>query len=1006
MKQKHSIFTKSLSCLIFALVMMLSVVVSNFKLVEAYAAYSPVDIYSDDFSIAASWSHYQNADDSSVFNGTNAKIDLINGFDSNNLTGLANPTTRSDGSLLDAESSVDNYVLGLFAKDAPNEKSDEAHTKVYNREQMQISGLGKNSYYVLSFYVLTKNAKTTVKLTNSVEYETDPIESDGVWTKYHLFFATLKETYSQLTLNLNYGSYESIGTNATETGYVLYDNIELNQISELDFVSHAINGTAIAANYYSYNPNAERTVALAGIDSDFSSTLNVYEKFEEQASFVEADALLKDWYYYSPEDLTSLNKTNYENAYNAITPGTTDKTYFVAETVNENSVFEVNTFNNDNYYLKLTNKTSDISLGLVSKSFKVDQLACYRVSVMLKSERTTDKAEIMVLSKIKTGANPDGKTFSASVSSAPYTISNEINNNWTEVVVYVRGNAFNDLDAQIVLLCGVNSTVYYDHIRVDKITSTEYSNSTSTQRLDLSPSSALQPETVTNGYFNYGSYEKATLSYPITPSSWSLTSKNYDDAISGIVPTNTSLYYAGSDLETKLGGVANPISSGAHINVLAIYNPSAAPTADDSIYIFTTDSPFSLSANKTMLVTFEVYTANINFSGNIIARLIYNDKTILDFDVNQVAGTSSWTTYTFAVRTSASSQSFKLALGVSKATGTVFFRNVKTTTSLTDYETLLDDNKTWSDQVANNVRLLDFVGDNATAHTTNPIDGKSYYESNNYKVSEVKDDDNNVVSGKTYILNSNNALTVIDENLSLSNTYLSLAEAKTDTVLLLYNNLAKQSLASSLDSMTLSAKSHYKVSLWVKTNESVGDHFKIYINNIDIEFDKVNTTDVIANNGYVQYVAYIETGSSSITTVSVKLALGDANNLVSGFALIRDINFESITAEVYDAETKDLTGQETTVKAKSYVVNTSDEEETTEDNSSKTDEENDDNEKETVNTLAIFFVVFSSLLLVVATIVAIVASRIRKSIKPPIARRDGCFIFCPLCILSHASEIV
>jgi len=1015
---KHSIknFTLKILTAAMAIVIALTFFAGPLSKIVAYADYTATNAYNDAFTSTPAWSNANNGEDG--WFSANAKLDLVNDFASFNKTGIVDgdnnpivPTTRADGTALseDPSQGSDNYCLGLGAAGASATKADG--TSVYNRFYKSISSLTKNSNYVLSFYAFTLNANFTIKLDGSVIYETTSFTSEQTWTKFYVFFNTLPETYSNLTLYINYGSYSQIASSGTDiNGYVLIDTMLIQRINERDYVSQTINNANIndtaAANIVKYDVSASRKISTGAIDDGFNSTLSVYPYFEEESAFVAATADSYDWFYYSPANLTTLQKKNYSNAYNSTVTvnSVTSPMYFNASTVIEGDEFmyldsasnevKPNTFdyaNADNYILKIENKTSDLSLGLVGKTFTIKQFGLYRVSVMMKAEKTAETGTLVLSSKIKTGAEPDGSLARSSRTATPHTISSDILNGWAEVSMYVKGNAFNDLDVQVALLAGANSTIYFDNIQVELITTAEYNAiSSSGYKLDLSPSSALQTESIKNGYFNAGTITDDKLnqtgtSYLFAPTDWTLSSSNYTEVVSGIVPTNTTAYYVGSDIETALGTVANPIASGAHVNVLAIYSdPAKLPSTTETLeYLYQTSNTFSLAASQTIKITFDVFTAytseDSNFVGNILARLTFDNKVITDFDYSYAHGTGAWQTYTIVVRTGLSARAVKLALGVGEATGTVFFRNVKFSTALEDYDTLLDANNTWALQQENYIRFFDFVGDNATAHLTNKVSGEDYFASTNYKVSEVTDDDDNVINGDIFVIDTTEAEVTVG-SLTLTTADMDCAEAESDMALLIYNPTALQSYASSLSKVSLAANKAYKISLLVKVSVDTDSliivikHAGLY--NADITFE-AQTSD------YTLYTAYVQTGTTALNTVSVDLVLGTSTTQVSGYAIIRDISIEEISSDEYSAAADALTGDETNISAITHVVSTDDSstDSSSPSNDSSSSHSATSNSTES-NSIAIFFVIFSSLLLVASVVIAVVAVNIKKHAKP------------------------
>ena len=204
-----------------------------------------------------------------------------------------------------------------------------------------------------------------------------------------------------------------------------------------------------------------------------------------------------------------------------------------------------------------------------------------------------------------------------------------------------------------------------------------------------------------------------------------------------------------------------------------------------------------------------------------------------------------------------------------------------------------------------------------------------------------------------------------DFNETITSSVLNRDGSKSGKILVLINDGNKYSTATPLTSYNLAKSSFFKFSVWVKTSD-VGEAFTIRFKNINTTFTKVNTTGVTENNGYVEYVAYVKTGEDAVSSTQVEFVLGNAENKVSGYALISDVNIETITEDNFTAATKDLTGNETTIKKLDFSTTTTTGSKDTSDPAADTDK------------LVIFFVVFSSLVTVAALVIALVSLGVKK----------------------------
>lgn len=959
-----------------------------------------------------------------AFAGSSHKVDL------SALTNFDVPASVTKPTLKFKET-ADNYVLAIVANNAPKTQEDENGNDknvTYGFQSSSSLSLTKNSFYVLSFYVYTSgatnNVSASVRLSGDISYETpvidtgsldpdDPNNQNYPWSKHNIFIATHADNNDAIYVNLQYGNQTTIDAkSATETeisGLVMFDNITITQINYTDFMASKIDGETPTGTNYTHNARNKITLPTL-IDTNFQGGLNIYPHFEEQknlagenANFNVDDLVNADgdpvnqlrWYYYAPKDLNEFTVGNYTSAYNA-------NNYFNATTVVESDEFQTtdengntvdgpNTFDvndTDNYILKLENRNSVYNLGLISREFNIDQFGLYRISVMFKAKDNDSTATFMVTSKIPTGKEPDGATFSATTTVTPFTedYAYENDNYWKEAVIYVRGNALRTVGAQIVILANTNSTIYADNIRVERISSTAYSSGGT--KLDLSPSSLLQSTSITNGYFNFVDISNnENLVYPLTPKDWTSSKEKYEDTeiVAGITSSNIE-----ASVFSATWGTVNPIplENNQKVNLLGIYSTRTSEFGGCE-YVYTTSGTFSNSSKTVFKTTFDAFDAD-NFSGNIIARLyIYsNDKKtqVVDFKT-PLTGSEEWKTYTIYVRTASSSVSFKLALGISDAQGTVFFRNVntkmlnnktvdgKTQTPYAQFDKELSDNKTFAQQQTNFIRFVDFVGDGATSHSIDTIEDKpNHYESINYTVDEKKVDDI-VVTGDIFIANINTDL-VLNGDITLNSSDLQRTGSKTDSILVLFNDGERYSTATPRYSMSLTEKLYYKLSVWVKTSEDVGESFTIKFKNVDTTFEKVNTyNEEDGTNEFVEYVAYVKVGNSAISNVEIQFMLGSADAKVAGYALISDISIDEMTEEKYAEATESVDANATTIQIHDYTTPATD--------TATTDNKKQTPEEESNTALIVFFVVFSSILTVAALVIALVSISIKKLRRQP-----------------------
>ena len=430
-------------------------------------------------------------------------------------------------------------------------------------------------------------------------------------------------------------------------------------------------------------------------------------------------------------------------------------------------------------------------------------------------------------------------------------------------------------------------------------------------------------------------------------------------------------------------------------NVYAVYLPEPTAQAGEETtnpsFIMKSSSISSLSSNSVYKLTFQAWLAD-NFEGKLVARLVYDSKNISDIELDTSSLTitrNTWQTFTIYIRTGNTSRSgISLHLGAVESTGTVFFQNVNHTTlaEKTDgankisvdeqFDKLLADNSTLALQntIVNGkveyVRFVDMHSNNFTMHSTKQDDKTYLYESYNYKLNE-KGSSDKYTQGTVAVIDTEN----FPASFKFNGTDVDVEKhpnATTNTALLLKNeDTTDYTVANSTFSTTLSSKKYYKLTFYVLTS-AMGDNgltVTTTSKEINDKFENISTT-AQDNNGWEEYTIYISVGSSSISSFSLKFALGTSdNNSFTGWALVSSINLTEIEEDVYNEDT-----EKTEIKDNDNVIikqlKTDD-----------SDSDEDDKEDEDKFNWATFFLVFSSILLVVALAIALITVISKKKAK-------------------------
>ena len=186
-----------------------------------------------------------------------------------------------------------------------------------------------------------------------------------------------------------------------------------------------------------------------------------------------------------------------------------------------------------------------------------------------------------------------------------------------------------------------------------------------------------------------------------------------------------------------------------------------------------------------------------------------------------------------------------------------------------------------------------------------------------------------------------------------------LGEAKSGKNMLVINNMTASAFTySSSTSLTLSANTYYKVSVYARTyglkaklddngeeidDENIGAYIELYLGSANEEGNPL-VFKAQANDDWTLYTFYVKTLKSSVTSVRLKLGLGSVitdgdatTGLTSGYAFFDDVTIEKTTEQAYNeaAESESSTVLARTVKEEESGESDDDDNNQTEDNSNK-----------------------------------------------------------------------
>ncbi len=629
-----------------------------------------------------------------------------------------------------------------------------------------------------------------------------------------------------------YDDIKVITINETDYNKRAIDNVEVKSTEEhktgtgdkehTETISVVIANDSFASNTYDYKTMSDVDVDVAGswnntfdFDNDSVATLLNDTKLADMTDAIDGYTPYTDiWQYYIGRDVSGMNNNRNliinQNAYIAgdlsysiIKEDTIDKTVKLTDEEQEaedkkeeeenkkdeddkkeekEDVKTVSsTFKASNSVLKLENKNRQLSLGLTSNYFTIRQYQYYKITVWIFSPQRDASATVTLNSVLYTSTTPVyGSLLSTSITAdaclKDYTTQPTNEYSWIPLTFYVEGNVLHDQPCSLVLEADKNSTVYFDNITIENVSSTTYDSISSdsnnnTQVLSLTPTSSVYAKGITNGYFNNitlkEDYKSPDYDFyaPKTAKSWTVNANNSTSVIAGVVPTS-SAYTSDPTGQKSFYNLYNngvvPYTDGydetnSYNNVYAIHakpqKASPIKDADPALMYDVTNSyklyssSMNLSASSVYDISFD-FQAGYQFEGNLVANIYYGSvesaKIISTIKIDNTKLASGWNTYHFYIATSTTSATIYLEFGIENAKGTAFFKSAASSTITKTLDEIRDElvldstnNATGSDKNLfekddlKEVKFLDFTTLSSSMH--NPTFDK---DSNTYNVSE------------------------------------------------------------------------------------------------------------------------------------------------------------------------------------------------------------------------------------------------------------------------------
>lgn len=217
-------------------------------------------------------------------------------------------------------------------------------------------------------------------------------------------------------------------------------------------------------------------------------------------------------------------------------------------------------------------------------------------------------------------------------------------------------------------------------------------------------------------------------------------------------------------------------------------------------------------------------------------------------------------------------------------------------------------------------------------------------------------------------------------------------EALSGKQALVINNTRENQYTYTSSTMTLKEESYYKISVYVRTlklagatddDEHIGANVELYLGSANESDNPFFFKTINTEGEWTQYTFYVQTLDDDVTSVTIKLSLGNAvededdddiiYGLTRGYAFFDDVAVEKIDEEAF----------ENAEEGNTVLVRT-----VSNETSGKSDEEEDDDDTTTssgFNTEYLWWMV-PTIVLAVLIIVVLVVYLVRK-VKKPVAKK-------------------
>ena len=638
--------------------------------------------------------------------------------------------------------------------------------------------------------------------------------TDSSWNTYSIYLATGEFDDLSLKINLLLGQNQK-----ASDGAIFFDNISVTKFDKEAF--------------YGYNPSSATNSTFVDLTGE-----GKVSDFLTNADF---ENNMTGWLVC--EDVSAAKN---------IVAGV----YPIGAGFNLTNVDNPNANSTQTTHALLINNIESAHYGISSSDFTISQYGIYKLSFWAKADsNATGTAKLIEHSPYAENVEYDAQTFTISDIKS-YT--NEFTNGWKEYSFYIKGSPFFDTTMNLEFWLGTTDKdssgyIWFDNVTLTKITTAQFdSNSSNGTVANLYKASSTLD--FANANFNIFEVSSLEQTYPYGVANWTVSNSSEYSKV-GILNTAKA-----AENKAVLGKDLPLVENISNNNVLVILNNDyQSQTVKSATTTLSSDSYYKL----------EVYAlANTNGSANIS---LVCDNVVLG-EQNKITS-SSWTKYSFFVKTGFESKSVNVLLGLGRdvaATGYACFDRVLLTK--------FDDADAFETALENA---------NANAKT----------------IDLTKTDFSNIGTQiEDNIYNSNDFTGILNDGTSV--TYVAGVDTSNNTLVIKSVNDEIYYSFTSNSQYSLTKGDYYQFDFVIKTTGIVQDEkntkgAKISLKGIDANFNQIDTQN--EEKTYTMYVKCTEDQK-----VSVVISLGDSSALTQGSLIVSNISAKKIDADAYQEGIKVL----------------------------------------------------------------------------------------------------